>query len=413
MTQPSETDLIYDWNLRGDRLSPPMREVEIFDETLRDGIQCPSVTDPSIEAKMEMIRLMDAVGVHHVDIGLPGAGARAVEDCQVLAEMIRDEGLSIRAACAARTHPNDIRPIIEVSQRVGIPVEVMCFLGTSPIRLYAEGWDEELLEERTRASVRMSKAAGIPCTFVTEDTIRSHPVLLTRLWNAAIDEGADGLCLCDTVGHATPDGVFNLIHFARNLIRGRGATTRVDWHGHNDRGHALPNALIAIEAGADRVHGTVLGMGERVGNTSLDLLLVNLKLLGIGDNDLSRLSELVELSGRACEVSVPVSYPVFGKDAFRTGTGVHAAAVIKAKRRGDDWLADRIYSGVPASWFGRHQEIEVGHYSGLSNVKAWLLSRDIPDDDGLAHAILAAAKATNRLLEELEIMEVVRAHRAG
>jgi 2-isopropylmalate synthase len=223
-----ESEVIYDWNVRGDTVSPPMRKVRLFDETLRDGIQCPSVTDPPIEAKMEMVRLMAKMGVHHVDIGLPGAGPRAVADSTILAEMIRDEKLPIAAACAARTHENDIKPIIGISQKVGIPVEVMCFLGASPIRLYAEGWDEALLEERTRASVRLAKSAGLPCTFVTEDTTRSHPTTLRRLFTAAIEERADGLCVCDTVGHATPNGVFNLVHFTKNTIRGLGATTRVD-----------------------------------------------------------------------------------------------------------------------------------------------------------------------------------------
>ncbi len=404
---PSYDEIIYDWNVRGDTVRKPMPRVEVFDETLRDGIQCPSVTDPPIDAKMEMIRRMDALGVHHVDIGLPGAGPRAVEDCRFLLRGMEEEGLSIRATCAARTHPNDIRPIIEISEEVGRPIEVMTFLGTSPIRLYAEGWDEDLLEERTRTAVRMAKQAGLPCTFVTEDTVRSHPVLLARLFRAAIEEGADGLCLCDTVGHATPDGVVNIIHYARNIIRSMGTDTCIDWHGHNDRGHALPNALIAAEAGADRVHGTLLGMGERVGNTPLDLLLVNLKLLGAWPGDLSGLGPLVQLASEACEVPIPVSYPVFGKDAFRTGTGVHAAAVVKAMRRGDDWLADRIYSGVPAGWFGRRQVIEVGHYSGESNVVAWLHAHDIEPRKELVRAILAAAKSTNRLLTDQEILDIV------
>lgn len=408
----SDGELIYDWNLLGDKISPPMRPIRYFDETLRDGIQCPSVTDPRIDEKLQMIRLMAQVGVHHVDVGLPGAGARAVEDCTVLASLIRDEQLPIQAACAARTHPNDIRPVIEISQKVGIPIEVMAFLGTSPMRLYAEAWDAELLEQRTRESVRMAKGAGLPCTFVTEDTVRSHPRLLARLFNAAIEEGADGLCLCDTVGHATPDGVFNLVHFTRNLIRAAGTSTRVDWHGHNDRGHALPNALVAIEAGADRVHGTVLGVGERVGNTAIDLFLVNLKLLGQHTGELHALGELVNLVSRACEVPIPVSYPVFGKDAFRTGTGVHAAAIIKAQKRGEDWLADRIYSGVPAGWFGRRQEIEVGHYSGLSNIVAWLVTRDIEPAEGLVTAIYEVAKSGNRLLEEAEILQLVGRWRA-
>ena len=404
-----DDDVIYDWNTEGDTVSPALRRVEFVDETLRDGIQCPSVTDPPIEAKHRILRLLDAVGVDHVDIGLPGAGPRAVADVTVLAEQIRDEGLGIRAQCAARTHPNDIRPIIEVSQKVGIPIEVMAFLGASPIRLYAEGWDEALLEKRTRTAVRMAKDAGLPCTFVTEDTVRSRPTTLRRLFTAAIEEGADGLCLCDTVGHATPNGVFNLVHFAKDVVRSLGADTRIDWHGHDDRGFGLGNALTAIEAGADRVHGTVLGMGERVGNTPLDLFLVNLKLLGVIDNDLSSLAELVDLASEACEVPVPVSYPVFGRDAFRTGTGVHAAAVIKAIDKGDDWLADRVYSGVPASWFGRRQEIEIGHMAGDSNIKYWLRSRGIEPVDGLVAEIRTAAKSTNRLLENGEVHAIVDA----
>jgi len=402
-----ESDVIYDWNVKGAALSPAMRRVLFVDETLRDGIQCPSVTDPPIEAKKQIVSLLDAVGVDLVDVGLPGAGPRAVADVKVLVEHIRDSGLSIRPQCAARTHVNDIRPIIEVSEATGVPVEVMTFLGTSPIRLYAEGWDEALLEQRTREAVRLAKSAGIPVTFVTEDTVRSHPATLRRLFTAAIEEGADGICLCDTCGHVTPNGVFNLVHFTKDLIRGLGTSTRVDWHGHNDRGLGLGNALSAIEAGADRVHGTVLGMGERVGNTPLDLFLVNLKLLGVIDNDLSRLGDLVDLASDACRWPIPVNYPVFGRDAFRTGTGVHAAAVIKALKTGHTWLADSVYSGVPASWFGRQQEIEIGHMAGDSNIHYWLTSRGLPTDEGLVAAIRQKAKSEPRLLANEEVMQVV------
>lgn len=405
--EPREADVVYDWNRMGDTVSPPLRRVKFVDETLRDGIQCPSVTDPGIEDKKQIVRLLAAVGVDHVDVGLPGAGPRALADVRVLTELIRDERLPILPQCAARTHANDIRPVIEISEKTGVPIEVMAFLGTSPIRLYAEGWDEAVLEQRTRESVRMAKQAGLPCTFVTEDTIRSHPETLRRLFTAAIEEGADGLCVCDTVGHATPNGVFNLVHYTRTLIRSLGTQTRVDWHGHNDRGFGLGNALSAIEAGADRVHGTVLGMGERVGNTPLDLFLVNLRLLGVIDNDLSRLAELVDLASQACVWPIPVNYPVFGKDAFRTGTGVHAAAVIKALKKGHDWLADSVYSGVPARWFGRAQQIEIGHMAGDSNILYWLSSRGLPTTPELVGAIRERAKATSRVLDDAEVMEVV------
>ena len=405
-------NLLYDWNLNGHKVSPPMRKVELHDETLRDGIQCPSVHDPDIEAKMQVVRLLDQAGVASVNVGLPGAGKRATEDSQLLVEMIRDEGLAIRPGCAARTHPNDIKPIIQISQNTGVPVEIMTFLGSSPIRMYAESWDENKLDELTETSVTMGVSEGLPVSFVTEDTVRAHPSTLQRLFYTAIAAGASRLVLCDTVGHSTPDGVFNLIHWTHDLLLGLGVRENVliDWHGHNDRGLGLTNGLYAIEAGCDRVHGCVLGVGERVGNTPIDMMLVNMKLLGVDDSDMKVLSELTKLVSEACHVPIPVNYPVFGLDAFRTGTGVHAAAVIKAENRGEGWLADRIYSGVPARWFGREQEIEIGHQSGLSNVKYWLKKRDIEQSDVLVQAIFALAKSHKRLLTNDELMTVVRAN---
>jgi 2-isopropylmalate synthase len=408
----SEADVIYDWNRRGPTLPPTRRLVEFHDETLRDGLQCPSVTDPPIEAKLEIVRLLDQAGVHTIDIGLPGAGPRAVADVIRITELIRDEGLSIKPTAAARTHPNDIRPIIEIAEKTGVPIEVMAFLGASPIRLYAEGWDEALLEKRTRTAIKMCTDAGLESNFVTEDTTRSQPKTLLRLYQAAIEEGATRLTICDTVGHASPTGVTNLVHFTKDVIRGMGADTTVDWHGHNDRGFGLVNALVAIEAGVDRVHGTILGVGERVGNTPLDLLLVNLRLFGHIDNELSGMGRLVDLVSEHCEVPIPVSYPVFGQDAFRTGTGVHAAAVIKALRKGHDWLADSVYSGVPARWFGRQQEIEIGHMAGDSNILYWLESRGLPTDRSLVSAIRDVAKAGNRLLANGEVMAIVDGWRA-
>jgi len=406
-----ETDVIYDWNTTGHALSPPMRRVAIHDETLRDGIQSPSVFDPSIEQKCDVVRLLDKVGVETVNVGLPGAGPRAVEDVTALVELIRDEGLRIRPTAAARTHANDIQPIIDISKATGVPIEIMTFLGSSPIRMYAEKWDEDRLEALTREAVGMGHAAGLPTSFVTEDTVRSHPATLRRLFTAAVEEGCTGLVLCDTVGHATTNGVFNLLHWTEDLLLGLGVRERVElqWHGHNDRAHGLTNALYAIEAGVDRVHGTVLGIGERVGNTNLDLLLVNLKLLGVDDRELTSLAELVAKVSEACHWPVALNYPVFGADAFRTGTGVHAAAVIKAQREGAEWLADRIYSGVPASWVGRQQEITIGPMSGLSNVRYWLEQRGFTPTEPMCMAVFDEAKQSAEMLTDEQIMAVVNA----
>jgi isopropylmalate/homocitrate/citramalate synthase len=404
--------LVYDWNAK-DRRGPVLRKRPGFvDETIRDGLQSPSVTDPTIEQKMELVRLMDRLGIDVVNLGLPGAGPRAVQDVERLCRFIMEEKLSIRPNCAARTVAADIRPVIEISQRVGMPIEVTAFIGSSPIRAYAEDWDVERLERLTREAMRLVVGNGLPASFVTEDTTRSHPRTLDRLFRAAIEEGATRLVLCDTCGHATPDGVRNLLSFTKALLRALDMEERVllDWHGHNDRGHALPLSLFAFEWGVDRVHGCALGIGERVGNTSMDLLLLNLYLLGELDeqrHDLSCLVEYVQKTSEYTGVPIHPSYPLSGRDAFRTATGVHAAAVIKAEVKGDLELADRVYSSVPARTFGRRQEIEIGHYSGRSNVIHWLRSRGLPTDDPLVDVIFEEAKRGNRTLEEDEVRAII------
>lgn len=408
MTEPRSSDLIYDWNA-AERSSPIARlGIKFFDETLRDGIQSPSVVDPTISDKVRLVHLMDELGIDHVDIGLPGAGRRASEDVHVLAKEIVDGRLSIRAACACRTVISDIEPVVEISQKTGAPIEVMAFIGSSPIRQYAEDWDVDRIVKLSTDAIDFAVEHDLPCTYVTEDTTRSRPENLDRLFRAAIDHGAQRLCLCDTVGHATPDGVRNLIRFARNLIDGTGREVGIDWHGHNDRGLALENSLWAIEFGADRVHGCGLGVGERVGNAPMELLLLNMKLLGeLAGRDLSKLLLYCQTVSRATRFPIPVNYPLAGTDAFRTATGVHAAAIIKAEAKGDAYLADRVYSGVPAGMFGRVQEIEIGHMSGASNVTYWLRKRRIEPDKDLVDRILAFAKRTDHLLSEEEVMAIV------
>lgn len=403
--------LIYDWN-EVERRGPVFgdRPLEIHDETLRDGIQNPSVVDPGIGDKLEILHLLDELGVYSTDVGLPGAGPRAFEDVLRLVSEIANEKLSIIPTCAGRTLESDIAPMVEVSQRAGIPVEVMTFIGSSPIRQYAENWTPELIIDRSVKAIEFAVKEGLPVTFVTEDTTRSHPQFLTDLFRAAIDSGASRLCLCDTVGHVTPDGVRNLIRFTRHVIEGTGADVKIDWHGHNDRGLALANSLFAFEYGADRVHGCALGIGERVGNAPLDLLLINLKLLGAIDHDLSKLAALANKVSAATRFPIPINYPVVGDDAFRTATGVHAAAIIKAQQKGDEWLADRVYSGVPAGMFGRRQEIVIGPMSGISNVTYWLKDRGIEASGTLIKAILLSAKASDHNLSEAEVHAVIDRH---
>jgi 2-isopropylmalate synthase len=407
-----EQDLIHDWNTAPGtidyRALPP---VELDDETLRDGLQSPSVQDPPIEAKLAILHLIDSLGIHTADIGLPGAGPRAQSDVRALAQEIARANLRVRANCAARTVLADIEPIARISQETGVPIEVCTFIGSSPIRQYAEDWTLDRMLNATEEAIGFAVKEGLSVMYVTEDTTRARPDVLKRLYLLAIECGATRLCLADTVGHATPQGVHALVQWVqREIISPSGRDVKIDWHGHRDRGLGLANTFAAIEAGVHRVHATALGIGERVGNTEMDLLLVNLKLLGMHDSDLTRLAEYCEVVSRATGVPVPASYPVLGTDAFRTGTGVHAAAIIKAKAKGDDWLADRVYSSVPASLFGRRQIIEISHVSGMSNVRYWLGEHGYAVEDGLCHHIFELAKQTDHVLTDEEIHAGCRAY---
>jgi len=402
-------DLIFDWNEvnRKGRILP--KNATFFDETLRDGLQNPSVVDPGIEEKLKILHLMEDLGIHVADVGLPGSSKRAFEDVLRLCKEVVDCKMKIGIACAGRTVVGDITPMIELSQRAGIPVEVYAFIGSSPIRQFVENWDVELIAKRSTEAIDVAVKAGLPVAYVTEDTTRSRPEVLTTLFRAAIDHGASRICLSDTVGHATPDGVRNLIQFTKNVVAGTGAEIGIDWHGHNDRGLALENAIWAFEYGADRVHATGLGIGERVGNAQMELLLLNLKLLGqLDGQDLTKLLEYCQTIASAVHWDIPISYPLVGRDAFRTATGVHASAVIKAMAKGDTWLADRIYSGVPAGMIGRPQEICIGFMSGASNVNFWLSQRKIEADDLLVAEILKAAKTTDRIMTDDEVMAIVK-----
>jgi 2-isopropylmalate synthase len=402
-------ELIYDWNVEGRQQTPQTRGVELNDETLRDGLQSPSVRTPSIDDKVQMLHYMHQLGIRSANIGLPGAGDEVKQDVIRLARVIRDRGLDISPNCAARTLTVDVDPIIEASERSGLPIEAAVFIGSSPIRQYAEDWTLEQIVQHSSDSVSYATSHGLPVMYVTEDTTRARPQTLRRLYTAAIEAGARRLCLADTVGHATPEGVWNLVTFMKGVVAESGEDVQLDWHGHNDRGLGLINALTAAYAGVNRIHGTALGIGERVGNTSIDQLLVNFTLLGWLDNDLSALGPYCDLVSAATGTPIPPNYPVVGRDAFRTATGVHAAAVIKALRKGDEWLANRVYSGVPADLFGRAQSIEIGPMSGMSNVVYWLESRDITPEPALVESIFAACKTSDRLLESDDVMNLVRA----
>jgi 2-isopropylmalate synthase len=403
-----QNSLIYDWN-RVDGPELPLSQVPLLnDETLRDGLQSPSVVDPPIEKKIEILHLMEELGISSLNLGLPGAGPRARADVLRLAQEIVASKMRIRANCAARTLDTDILPIADVVETTGLDIEAATFLGSSPIRQYAEDWTLDFLLRATERAVKFARSLGLRVMYVTEDTIRARPEVIKQLYTTAIECGARSIVVCDTVGHATPQGVRALLRFILDeVVKPSGEDIRVDWHGHCDRGLAVANSLVAVEAGVDQVHGVALGLGERVGNTPMDQMLVNLKLMGAPgwrDRDLRRLKDYAHTVSEALGVPIPPNYPVVGSDAFRTATGVHAAAVIKAYNKNDVELTNQVYSGVPAHWFGIEQKIEIGPMSGKSNVVFWLEKHGIAPNDALVERIFARAKHGDRLLTEAELM---------
>lgn len=404
-----EADLIHDWNSI-DSFDWSSVQVDLNDETLRDGLQSPSAIDPAMSDKVDLLHLMVELGIAAVDIGLPGAGPQVVETVRTLAKEIATQNLPISPNCAARTVIQDVAPIASISQEVGIPIEAATFIGSSPIRQYTEDWTLDKMLRVSEEAVNFAVGEGLPVMFVTEDTTRAKPETITALYRAAIECGARRICISDTVGHATPSGVRNLVRFVKDeVVKPSGEDVKIDWHGHRDRGMGVANCLAAIEAGVDRVHATALGVGERVGNAEMDLLIVNLYLLGAHPHNVIKLREYCELVAEKIGVPLPDNYPVFGLDAFRTGTGVHAAAIIKARKKGDDWLADMVYSSVPASRFGAKQVIEISPVSGLSNVKCWLDENGYDStDEGLCARLFEYAKTKDRTLNQDECHSVAK-----
>jgi isopropylmalate/homocitrate/citramalate synthase len=396
--------LVYDWNRDGRAARADYRSVELDDETLRDGLQGPSMRNPPLDVKIRLLHLMDQLGIASADIGLPGASPQAQASVVALAK--ETTKLRITPNVAVRTHPADINGAIRAAVESGVAIETCAFIGSSSIRRVAESWSIDTMRKQVEESVSLAVKNRLPVMFVTEDTTRADPDTLVTLYETAIAAGAKRICASDTVGHATPEGVRNLLTFIRTeIIKGR--DIKLDYHGHNDRGLGTINALTAT-AIADRVHGTALGIGERVGNTSMDQLLINLRLWELISTDLEPLVEYTALVVEYCGAALPPNYPALGADAFRTGTGVHAAAVVKALRRGDHALADRVYSGVPASVVGREQRIEVGPMSGESNVVFWLEQHGIEASRARIDRVMTAAKASDRLLTEEELNALSR-----
>jgi 2-isopropylmalate synthase len=403
--------LIADWN-RACAPVAPSAKISVHDETLRDGLQSVSVAQPSLDDKLELLNLMAGVGVDTACLGMPVTSATAQAHVLRLVAEIAAGRLDVGATCAARTTPADIGVVADIAQETGMAMSVMAFIGISRIRMLSEGWSVESVTAAARDAVAFARREGIGICIVTEDTTRTSLDVTIDVYAAALEAGADRICVCDTVGYATPWSAAALVSQLRLGLARRGfPEVGIDWHGHNDRGLALANALAAASAGADRLHGTALGIGERAGNTAIEQLLPNLRDLGWRDGDLALLPRYCEQASRSCGVGIPGTQPFAGQDVFSSMAGVHASAIRKAEQIGGGWLAERVYSGIPAAAVGRAQNIEIGPASGRANILAWLGVHGIPPVPALVDQIRRAAADAGQVLTDQQLMAIVSAAR--
>lgn len=398
------SDLIYDWN---QKIGNAPKTIQVCDETLRDGLQGGVPRLPSQEEKLELLTRADALGLCEAVVGFP-AQEVAYQEAIALCKAVQQQGLHLRLGLLGRMVEEDIKAIARIQQTSGHPVVAWLFVGCSPIRRYVEMRDVDELERLTRYGIGLATKLGLPVNFGTEDTARAEPEVVERLFRAAIESGAETVTLCDTVGHLTPTGTQRLVQHFRGFLDDGNCDVRLDFHGHNDRGLGVANGLAAVMAGCDRIHCTLLGIGERAGNIPLDLLLVNLKIQGLWSGNLAGLNDYCTEVARVCQLTIPTNYPIFGANAFLTQAGIHASAILKAETRGEADIAALVYSGVDPHLVGLDYGIQVGPHSGHSNVRFLLLRQGFEVEDRVVSQILAKARSLNRVLCDREVYALTK-----
>ena len=403
--------MLFDWSRTGRaRVAARADGGALLDETLRDGIQAPHVSTPALDEKLELIDHMVRCGIRNADAGFPGSGPAAAGDCLAIARHVAAQDHPLALGYAGRTHPADVRAICDIAQHAGVPVDAYIFIGISPIRLYVEEWTVGSVAADIRRAVAECRRDGVTFVLVLEDAVRCTPTILERVYDVALELGITRLTLCDTVGAASPAGTEALVRWSAWYFEVREHPVALEWHGHNDRGLALTNSLTALGAGCARVHGTVLGVGERAGNASIDQLIVNRELEHPGEYDMKALRGYCEDAARILGVPIPGNYPAMGRDVFKTSAGVHAAAILKAHEKRDAFAKDSVYSGVPASLLGRDQEVVIDSASGASNVRYWFAINGGEPGEALIRHVLDTAKQARRPLTDEEIRRIVAAN---
>lgn len=384
---------------------PEGKQFCLVDTTLRDGIQAPGIEQPSLEQKLAIIDFDARIGIEVVDVCLPGIGGSCYKEGVECARYIAKNHPHMEIVVLARTTQSDVDATLRFSEEAGVPLSVVLFRGSSDLRLLAEGWDEQQIIDDMYDYTRLLVSGGQKVVCSTEDTTRTRPDFLEKIFLAGKDGGAKEFCIADTVGYTDPFSVENQSRWVREKLGS--ACLGLHFHGHNDIGMAVANSLAALKGGADKIHVTWRGVGERAGNTPLEAFLGVLYTFGIEKYDLSMLVGGSQMVSEIFNRPIPVDSPLIGDAVYTTSTGIHAAGIHKAEQRGQKYLADIVYSAVPPSILGRKHTINIGPLSGRHNVERVLEKLEIPVTEKLVKALLKAAKLLNRDLSSKEIGTII------
>lgn len=391
---------LYDWGNYD-----PLPPTTILDTTLRDGIQSLLVRYPSLPEKLRLMDLLIELGVDAFDIGFPVSNRKHRQHTRRLAEHAARQNPNLRLICLARSRIEDVQAIVDVSQAAGVGLEALIFVASSPIRLLVEQWDLGEMVKWATGAIDFAIKEGLRVNFACEDATRSEPETLKTLHTAALEHGASRFTIPDTVGIANVVSTTRIVKYLREQVI-RGHAVGLDWHGHNDRGLAVANALAALVAGADCVHTTIFGVGERAGNADLESLVANLHYLYGSCYHLDVLPRLTKYASAVFGEPVPPRHPVIGQNAYSTAAGIHGAAILKASRMDRPELVANAYAGVDPRLIGRQTHVRVGPLSGSANVE-WKASQlGLPFSPELAARVLNEAREVDRILTDDEIVRV-------
>ncbi len=367
--------------MSAENIQKPVQKYAIDDETLRDGVQAPYVLQPTIEQALTIFEFSRKLGVQKADIGFAASSPTTFNRIKEVAKQNYGEGTPITISCAARTTIGDIDPIIKLSQEIGNPIEADTFIGTDPLRMKVEGWTPEFMANQVEQVTRYAIDHGVPTMLVTETSfagIQQIPNVVRDIYLAGLNAGAGRVCLCDTTGAHTFDEIIEGIHWMRNLLDTNGFHhVGIDFHGHDDLTNAVSNSVAAFMAGADRVHATILGIGERRGNTDLIPLLVQLDKKEMNsDHNLHILPEYAMYASSVLGVPISDTHPVIGPDARCMVSGVHATAALKGLEQGHKGIYlpfDPDSLGIKPS-----HTTKIGQMAGKGNVLLFALMEGLP-----------------------------------